>query len=310
MSDLPFLAKNDPIFTCTKCLFKTGNKNNLTKHLLTRKHINQDKACPVSIEQIAKPCFSDFVCSCGARYKHKQSLYNHKKSCKTEMHGSKSENNDLDNMMKDGSSFNITSELIVKLINENNELRNTLVNENIELRKQIGELIPKVGNYNNNNIQKFNINMFLNEQCKNACNMTDFIKSIQVSLDQLDFTKTKGLVDGLSNILIENISKMNLYERPMHCTDTKRETVYIKDDDMWSKDNSKEKMQDAINTISTKQFGALCNWMNKNPDYIVNDNKQDYYAKTLSVIGKPTSVIGDKIIKKLCNNTYIKNSTL
>jgi hypothetical protein len=94
----------------------------------------------------------------------------------------------------------------------------------------------------------------------------------------------------------------------LHCTDVKRDTLYIKNNNIWNKNNSKQEMKNAINNVSTKHYNALNLWMEENPDYAVDDLKQDYYAKTLSVIGKSTSTIDDKIIKKICNNTYIKDN--
>jgi uncharacterized coiled-coil protein SlyX len=120
-------------------------------------------------------------------------------------------------------------DLIFRLLNDNKEMRTIIVKQQdhmIKQQEQIKELIPKLGN-NNNNVQnnRFNINVFLNERCKDAINMSDFIKSIQVSLQQLDFTKQNGIVDGLSNVIIENMSKLDLYQRPIHCTDIKREIL-------------------------------------------------------------------------------------
>jgi len=185
--------------------------------------------------------------------------------------------------------------------------------ENTELRQQITELIPKIGNNNNsnshNNIkQKFNIQIFLNEQCKDAINMKDFIKSIQVSLEQLDLTKSKGLADGLSTAIIENMNKLSVYERPVHCTDVKRETLYIKEDNTWEKDKDKTKIKKAIKKASGKNFEALQDWIKKNPDYMNDDKKQDYFVRALSAIGKTSDNVDEKIIKKLCNETYVKET--
>ena len=186
----------------------------------------------------------------------------------------------------------------------------TLINENKELRKQITELIPKIGNNNNNNNnikQKFNIQIFLNEHCKDAINMTDFIRSIQISLEHLDLTKNKGIAEGLSKAIIENMNKLSIYERPVHCTDIKRETIYVKDDDRWEKDNTKLKIRKAIKDISSKQFKTLQQWMNENPNYQNDENKQDYFVRTLSAIGKNNDNIDNKIIKNLIKETYVNN---
>ena len=206
-------------------------------------------------------------------------------------------------------------DVVIKLITENNDIKNTLIKENEELRKQlkvqseqITDMIPRIGNNNCNNIkQKFNINVFLNEQCKDAININDFIKSIYVSPDQLDYTNAKGLADGLSNTIMENMNKLSLYERPVHCTDAKRETLYIKHDDTWEKDKDKSQIKKAIKKASNKNYEALQNWKKENPDYMENDDKKDYFVHVISTIGKPTDIIDEKVIKKICTETHVKN---
>ena len=294
---------------CTFCNYNTCLKKDFIKHLSTAKHkkrTNDYNSGDLSQNKI-------FTCTCGKIYKYRQGLCKHKKIClaneivpvqedlKVLVIKLMTENNDIKNV----------------LIKENNEIKKTLIKENEELRKQlqkqsdqITEMIPKLGNNNINNTikQRFNINVFLNEQCKDAINMNDFVKSIQVSLDQLDFTKNKGLANGLSNVILENINKLSVYERPLHCTDTKREILYIKDENMWEKDDKKVKIKKAINDVSTKQYKALRQWTQENPDYIKDDLKQDYFARTLSVIGKSTNTIDEKVIKNLCNDIYVKEN--
>ena len=162
------------------------------------------------------------------------------------------------------------------------------------------------GNGTGDICNKDNINIFLNEQCKDAINMSDFINSIQVSLEQLDYTKVNGIEKGITKILMDNINKLSKYERPIHCTDIKRETLYIKDDDKWEKDKTKEKIKKAINKTSNKNYPALINWRDSNPDYLECDDKAIYYAKTMSKIGKSVCDVEDKIIKTLCKENYVK----
>jgi len=216
-------------------------------------------------------------------------------------------------MFKDKESIIELKDDNKELKEDNKELKNMikeLIKENAKQQTQISELIPKLGvnntTHNNTQNNKFNINVFLNEQCKDAINLSDFIKSLHVTLDQLDFTKQNGLAQGLSKSIIDNINKLSIYERPMHCTDTKRETLYIKDDDNWSKDGSKEKLKIVIKKTSSKNYNALMDWKNLNPDYINSEDKTDYFTKTISTIGKSTSNIDDKIIKSLCKEIYIK----
>ena len=157
-----------------------------------------------------------------------------------------------------------------------------VVNENTELTKKMVEIAPNMGNNNNNTInnnQKFNINVFLNEECKDAINMSDFLKSIEVSFEQLDYTKVNGLEKGITKVIMDNLNKLSKYERPIHCTDMKRETIYIKDDDRWEKDKDKEMIKKVINKTSNKNYTALVNWKDENPNFMNYDEKQAYFAK-------------------------------
>ena len=212
-------------------------------------------------------------------------------------------------MFKDKESItqNLSQEFVLDVIKKQQD-------QITELTNTIKDMAPLINNTNNTIIillintqnNKFNINVFLNEQCKDAINMSDFIKSLHITIDQLDFTKQNGLAQGLSKSIIDNMNKLSIYQRPMHCTDSKREILYIKDDDSWSKENSKDKLKNVINKASSKNYNALMEWKNLNPDYMNNEDKTDYFTKTISTIGKPTSSIDDKVIKLLCKEIYVK----
>ena len=182
-----------------------------------------------------------------------------------------------------------------------------LIKENAKQQQQIGELIPKIGN-NNTNIQNnnFSIKVFLDEKCKDAINMTDFVNSIKVSLEQLDYTKQYGLVDGLSKTIMENMNRLTIYERPLHCTDVKRETLYIKDDDKWSKDDSRERMKRAIKGVTNANYRALKVWQGVHPDFRKDDRLTDYFTDTIVTLSKSLDGIDDKVLKTICRSTYLK----
>ena len=304
-------------FHCIKCDFKCSKKSNYESHLSTRKHKygkNDNKKMPKNA--------ASYICSiCLKEYKFQSGLSRHKKKCEEKVEECK-ECKDCDINEEEIIPSNISKDTIIDLIKENGEIKELLCRqyEKIEEQhKQISELMPKINNTtninntnhitNNANVrQKFNINIFLNEKCKDALNMNDFINQIEVSLDQLDITKSKGLAEGLSNVILENISKLSLYERPLHCTDIKRETLYIKDNDSWEKDKDRTKIKKVIKDASNKQYKTLQQWTQKNPDFKENDNKQEYFAKTLSVIGNDSEKVDEKVIKKICSNTYLKES--
>jgi hypothetical protein len=287
-------------FICENCDFKCIKKGDYNRHLLTAKHARLTKTNQItSNENII------LKCECSKEFKHKSSLSKHKKSCNFLKNNNNNNNNNTDLIQIE------SNKQITELKEDNKELKimiKELIKENAKQQQQIGELIPKIGNTTNNNTQnnKFNIQVFLNEKCKDAINMTDFIKSIQVSIEQLDFTKQNGLANGLSKTIMDNMNKLSVFERPMHCTDVKRETLYIKDENEWIKDASKEKIKKAINKASGKNYNALQDWKNENPDFMTNDSKTDYFTKTITTIGKPTNTIDDKVIKNLCKETYVK----
>tara|TARA_B100000035_G_scaffold12776_1_gene10593 strand:- start:534 stop:1436 length:903 start_codon:yes stop_codon:yes gene_type:complete len=290
------MQKNAITYECKVCDFIAFNKYNYNKHLSTLKHKNNenDNNDNKKVVKNVKNEVNVFVCEhCNKSYTYKSGLSRHKKTCKFIIQN----NNDIS--CNNGSVIN--ENMIIK------ELKDIICQQ----QKQINELIPNIGSNNNNNNntynQKFNIHLFLNEKCKDAINMSDFIKSIEVSLQQLEFTRKNGVVDGISNAIVENMNKLSLYERPMHCTDIKRETLYIKDDDNWKKEENKEKLKAVIEKASDKNFNALNEWKNNNPDISNNESKQEYFTQVISEIGKTNENINDKIIKNLCKETYIKN---
>ena len=271
-------------FECKKCYYFTSKKSNYNKHLMTAKH----KYLQNTDKNVAKVAIK-FDCICGKSYKHRQSLYTHQSKC----------------MFKDKESItqNLSQEFVLDVIKKQQDQITELTNTIKDMAPLINNTINNTQNNTQNN--KFNINVFLNEQCKDAINMSDFIKSLHITIDQLDFTKQNGLAQGLSKSIIDNMNKLSIYQRPMHCTDSKRETLYIKDDNNWSKENSKEKLKGVIKKASSKNYNALMEWKTNNPDYMTNEDKTDYFTKTISTIGKITPTIDDRVIKLLCKETYI-----
>jgi hypothetical protein len=269
-------------FCCKKCNYYTSRKSQYDRHLLTLKHekITNDN----NLEQKVP---NEFICECGKKYNYLSGLSRHRKTCK----GEKKETAIIEN-------------------EENVDYKSMfleMINENKELRKTITEMIPKMGNNNNNNIkQKFNINVFLNEKCKDALSLDEFIDKIEVSMKNLLTTKEKGQVNGISNIIMENMNKLSLYERPLHCTDKKRETLYVKNNE-WEKDDNKEHINKALKKVESKQLKNLNVWLEEHPNYMNNPIEQEEFAQLMSECGKSIDDGREKIIKKLCDNVYIEN---
>ena len=273
-------SSND--FCCKNCNYFTPRKSQYERHISTDKHKrlqNNDAGTILN---------KKYICDCGREYKYRQGLYNHRKSCK----GEKKETAIIEN-------------------EENVDYKSMfleMINENKELRKTITEMIPKMGNNNNNNIkQKFNINVFLNEKCKDALSMDEFISKIEISMKNLLTTKEKGQTQGISNIIIENMNKLSLYERPLHCTDKKRETLYVKNQE-WEKDENKEFINKALKSVESKQLKNLNVWLDEHPNYMNNPSEQEEFAKLMSECGKSVDEGKDKIIKKLCDNVYLEKT--
>ena len=295
---------------CGPCNFSTNNKADFVRHLKTSKHFLKHNTPDNEMDnKKTQKNALPFSCECGKKYKFKSGLCKHRKNCDfldiSDNSDNKKDNKYINNDMDyDDSKY---KEMFFKLMEENKEFKDILVKQ----QTQISELIPKVGNntYNNtaNINQKLNINIFLNEKCKDALNIEDFVKNIEIDMNQLDFTKNKGLTEGLSNAIIESMNKLSLYERPLHCTDVKRETLYIKDNDIWEKDGDKSKIKRAIKELSNKQFKSIKKWTDENPDFKEVDDKKDEFVKLLAAVSKDSSHVDDKVIKNLCNNAYLKD---
>ena len=287
-------------FICKKCDFKCNKKGDFNRHILTAKHkrITMDN-------KITSQNKFFFTCECSKEYKFSSGLSKHKKKCS------------FIKKVKNNNTCLIEIEdknEMLELKEDNKELKNMikeLIKENAKQQQQIGDLIPLIGNNNtitNNTTQNnnFSIKVFLDEKCKDAINMTDFVNSIKVSLEQLDYTKQYGLVDGLSKTIMENMNRLTIYERPLHCTDIKRETLYIKDDDKWSKDDSRERMKRAIKGVTNANYRALKVWQGVHPDFRNDDRLTDYFTDTIVKLSKSLDGIDDKVVKTICRSTYLK----
>jgi len=276
--------KNAEFFECKLCNFKCSKKSNYNKHLLTLKHNRHF----LDSKKCQKMPNEKWFCDCGKSYVYDTGYYRHKKKCKY-----KKENfNGLD---KDKIDYKGMLEKAIE--------------ENAKLIGHIGELLPKIGNNNIvNNKQKININIFLHEQCRDAISIDEFIDKIKVNIDNLLLTKNKGINEGVSNIFIENINKLSLYERPLHCTDPKRETVYIKND-KWEKDTNNSLFKEALKKIGRVQQKSLDKWVTQHPNWMNNPEEQSDYLKLINTSTDDSLIKEDKIIKKVCNHIYVNEDT-
>ena len=305
--------RNSQKFSCNICRFITSRKSHYDKHMLTAKHLSSFYA------NVENQKIKNYVCECGKLYKHNSSYHRHKKNCNFECN--KTCKDSYEDQKNETEIAIIKEEpvdykdMFIKIINENSEMKSLLIEQQKQLgeqQKQIGELIPRIGNNTNNIKQKFNINVFLNEQCKDAMTMSKFLDDIKVTIEDLFLTKNKGITEGVSSLFIKNMNKLSLYERPIHCTDVKRETVYIKSEGNdgetaeWQKDTEQEKLKRAISDMTFVQSKNLKLYTDQNPDWMEKEHKQNEYVlmmkNCMDDIKKDNR--REKIIKKLCNNVY------
>jgi hypothetical protein len=192
-------------------------------------------------------------------------------------------------------------ELLLKLIKDNDEMMKIIKGQ----QEQINSIIPKLGNITNNNTtmnNNFNLNVFLNEQCKDALNISDFIDSLKITLEDLLFSKTNGISRGITDVLIKGLKELDIHKRPIHCTDIKRDIMYIKDEDKWQKDENHDMMKNTIVKIADMERTALQQWAIDNPDWTETERKQIEYLTMMRSICEPIENYNNyerKIIKNL-----------
>jgi len=248
-------TENDRDFMCDKCIFRCSNNCDYIRHLATAKHKRLTNA---NTNTNKKTTENDrkFLCNCGNSYKHRSSLSKHKNTC-----------------------FYISNSIVIQekteekpsmmdIITQNKEIMNALVLQNEQLMKQnteltntIKEIVPKIGNNttnnNTNNTNQFNLQVFLNEDCKDAINFSDFIKQIQVSFEDLENQVESGYVKGISKLFIESLQGLGTNKRPIHCTDKKRKTLYIKENDEWDKEGSQDILKKGIQEVTKRTLQTL-----------------------------------------------------
>lgn len=253
-------------FVCSFCDYNTSNKYDFEKHLSTDKHkINQKST---KINHLSQKIAKNFGCECGAKYKDRSGLWRHRKVCET--------HNFSDSIWKNSTEpnstepFNVLTDVIKTVITE--VMKNGCNNYN------------HTENHNNSHNNTFNLNFYLNETCKDAIDIGDFVKNIHVCLDDLENTGRQGYVEGVTNIIRKNLNTITTHSRPIHCTDEKREVLYIKNDGEWIKETEhKPILTNAIKTIANQNIKQISEWTKMHPDCKQSDSmKNDLYLKIVS----------------------------
>jgi hypothetical protein len=291
-------------FICESCDYSTSYKSNYDKHNLTAKHKKKYFSnglatnCNKKVSESIK-----YKCHyCNKNYQDRTGLWRHNKKCNTETINVHNQPNNIDAL----------TNLVLEVVKSNNELQK----QNAELHKNVIEIYKhsasntNIQNINSHN-KTFNLNVFLNEHCKDAMNITDFVDSLKIQLSDLESVGKLGFVEGISNIIVKNLKALEVHKRPVHCSDSKREVMYIKDEDKWEKENEeKNKLRKVIKKIANKNSRLLPAFKEKYPDCGKSDSKfSDQYNKLIvEAMGGPGDndyEKEDKIIKKIAKEVTI-----
>ena len=262
-------AKSSKKFHCIFCDYYTSRKGQMDRHNLTAKHKRLTHG--LHLVDVLVPDHN-YICTCGKQYNRRQSLWKHKQICEQ----IKSSESSAPEDVSDETELKILTNLVKDVIKQNQDLTNKIID------------ICKIGQPNNishsnihSNNKTFNLQFFLNETCKDAMNISEFVESIKFQISDLEYTGQNGFIEGISNVVLNNLKELDTRQRPIHCSDNKREILYIKDDNQWIKDDEpNNKMSKVIKQIANKNMKQIPEWVKKNPDcYDSSSKKNDTYLK-------------------------------
>ena len=288
-------------FFCEKCNYKCNKQSEYNKHLMTAKHEKLTKLTKKS-PKISNP---HMCCNCNKVYKSRMGLWQHKQKCTSSI-SVKPDDNAID--VKNNP---IIVDTMMQIIKQNQDFKELI----IELSRKDTTTNNTFNNTTNNN-QKFNLNFFLNNTCKDAMNMSEFIENMEVQFEDIENIGRDGYVTGMTNMIMSRIKNLEITKRPMHCTDLKRETIYIKDNDVWEKDNDNVKLHNMIQCIAHKNYAILPAWRDKNPDCLDSDTpKFDFCIKMMTNVlgdaGEGQVKLDNKVIRNIAKHINVdKNSIM
>ena len=299
-------AKSAKEFNCVWCNVKCNRKNDWDRHLLTSKHTN-------NVSGNKKTARTTFTCEfCNKIYKSRKGLWSHNKTCDTTTQITKKDNIEPEV----ASDIKEKDKVIELLIKENTDFKNIILEfmKNIsDMQKQLVDICKNSNNttnHINSHNKTFNLQLFLNEQCKDAMNINDFISSFDLQLADLESVGELGYVEGISKIIVDKLNAMDIYKRPMHCSDAKRETIYIKDEDIWTKEGpGNPKLRKAIKYISFNNMKLVYNWSNAYPES--KDNKSQLNDTYIKLVLQSTGGSGpileseNKIMRRIAREIVI-----
>jgi len=299
------IPKNPIEFKCEICDYNTSNKKDYNKHIITIKHL---RLINTTLDESKNPL--TYNCGCGKKYKHISSLYKHKTSC---LFKKNIDNNDDNDNNADLNNETPDKDLIKFLIKENSEIKNLI----LEVCKNVQPINNNINNstMNNSHNKTFNLQFFLNETCKDAMNIMDFVDSIKIQMSDIESIGELGFVNGMSKLIIKNLNALAENMRPVHCNDPKRDSLYVKHANVWEKEDSdNKKIKKAIKYISHKNICFIPEWREKYPDCIYSHSKKSdqYNHIVIESMGGPgdnDDEKADKIVKKIAKEVTIDKST-
>jgi len=254
---------SDGKFHCQPCDYICSKKQHFVQHCLTGKHKRMTDGLPKIVS---------YACSCGNTYKFKQGLSKHKRSCS------------LENTMvePDKTDSPVSMNLILDILKQNQEFKDLIIEQNKQMMEIVkeGKVVHNTNNTTNNN--KFNLNIFLNEKCKDAMNIMDFANSLDIKMKELEDVGTLGYATGISNIIVRGLNELDIYKRPIHCSDLKRESMHVKNQNTWILDKEKTLLETAIKRVARKNILKVKDWKELNPAYSeINSKTMDIYSQIL-----------------------------
>jgi hypothetical protein len=292
--------KSPKQFICEKCDYITAKKSEFLRHESTQKHRLLALNANATANCDESTIHDKFICeTCHKNFSKSGNLSRHKKICKPAT------------IEKEEVKPTAIMEMFMEFMKQNKELQNTLIEQNREHNKQLIEMTrnQSINNINSNNTnttnQQFNIQFFLNETCKDAMNLTDFVNSLQLQIEDFEATGKLGYVEGISRIIINGLKRVDTTKRPIHCTDMKRETLYIKQDNAWEKeDQNKLNLKRAVNQVARMNLSQLPKWQRENPESEVLDTKEneDYIRYSMAALGGKGEEEEEKFLDKIVKN--------
>jgi len=306
-------------FSCKKCDYVTCKKSSYDKHLLSRKHRNANSMLTDANTHLLGSSNTYLCCNCNTMYSHASSLARHRKSCQKLLatHCLDNAADGSKTMAKD-DTIREMKDMIFTLVTQNKDMQGLIFEQNktiVELSKNGNT--SNSHNHTNSHNKTFNLQFFLNETCKDAMNITDFVNSLKLTLQDLENVGELGYAEGISRMFVRGLNELDVTKRPIHCSDLKREIIHIKDRDRWEKDNaSQDRLRRAIKDVSNKNIMLLDDWQKENPGCTEYDHrKNDIYLKiTYESMGPTdeTSARKDfgKIIRTIAKNTIINKDSI